>query len=215
MLRLRCSERAQNSLSCAAHLPGLKAVGLSNVELKAIYSRSEKSAAGLAQDAAAILGDASVKPDVYFDDSAESNLDALLARADIDAVLVVLPITTQPGVILKSLAAGKHVLSEKPIAKDVETGLELIKEYETTYKPKGLVWRVAENFEADSAYQAASKAIREGKIGKVHNYGAVDVVYVTKESKYVKTTWRTNPDVSVTVIVCRSDSGFTFGVFVE
>lgn len=133
---------------------------------------------------------------MYYDGDPSTNLDALLTRPDITAVLVVLPITTQPSVILKALAAGKHVLSEKPVGKDVATGLALIGEYETKYKPKGLIWRVAENFEAETGYQAAAKAIRDGKIGKVVFYNARVVNYMDQASKWYNTPWRTVPDVS-------------------
>lgn len=178
-----------------AHLPAIASVGSSVVALKAIYSRSEKSAAGLAADAQNALKLES-KPDVYFDSDPAKNLDALLARSDISAVLVVLPITTQPSIVLKALAAGKHVLSEKPVAPDVASGIKLIKEYESTYKSKGLIWRVAENFEAESGYRAAGKAIKDGKIGKVVFYNARVVNYIDQSSKWYNTPWRTVPDVS-------------------
>ncbi|EPT01940.1 hypothetical protein FOMPIDRAFT_1041084 [Fomitopsis schrenkii] len=176
-----------------AHLPALATVGSSVVELKAIYSRSEKSAASLADTAQAALNLPS-KPDVYFDTAPNANLDALLARPDIQAVIVVLPITAQPGIIRKSLAAGKHVLSEKPVAPDVASGLELIKDYETDYKPKGLIWRVAENWETETSYQVAAKAIKDGKIGKVSFYNARVVNYMDTSSKWYNTPWRTIPD---------------------
>jgi len=73
----------------------------------------------------------------------------LLARVDITAVIVVLPITLQPSIVLKALAAGKHVLSEKPVAPDVEQGHNLISTYRQEYQPKGLIWRLAENYEAE------------------------------------------------------------------
>ncbi|PCH36825.1 oxidoreductase protein [Wolfiporia cocos MD-104 SS10] len=161
--------------------------------VKAIYSRSEKSAAGLASAAESTLK-LSAKPDIYHDGDSSANLDVLLARSDIAAVIVVLPITTQPGIILKALAAGKHVLSEKPVGKDVATGLELIKEYEEKYQPKGLIWRVAENLETETGYQAAAKAIRDGKIGKVVFYNARVVNYINRDSKWYNTPWRTVPD---------------------
>ncbi|TFY52528.1 hypothetical protein EVJ58_g9970, partial [Rhodofomes roseus] len=176
-----------------AHLPAIATVGPSVVELKAIYSRSEKGAASLAEDAQAALKLAS-RPDVYFDAAPNGNLDALLVRPDIQAVIVVLPITTQPGIIRKALAAGKHVLSEKPVAPDVASGLELIKDYETDYKPKGLIWRVAENFETETSYQIAAKAIKDGKIGKVSYYNARVVNYMDTSSKWYNTPWRTIPD---------------------
>ena len=121
-------------------------------ELKAIYSRSEKSASQLATSAQELLG-YSAPPSVYHDADPNANLDALLARPDIAAVAIALPITLQPSIIRKALAAGKHVLSEKPVGRDVATGLELIKDYEENYKPKGLIWRIAENYEVEPAYQ--------------------------------------------------------------
>lgn len=123
-------------------------------------------------------------------------MDALLARSDISAVIVVLPITLQPAIIIKALAAGKHVLSEKPVAADVAKGLDLIKTYNTVYKGKGLIWRVAENFEAEPGYQAAAAAVRSGKIGEVKFFKTVVVNYIDKESKWYQTPWRTVPDVS-------------------
>jgi predicted dehydrogenase len=124
-------------------------------------------------------------------------LDALLKRPDIGSVIVVLPITHQPGVILKALAAGKHVLSEKPVAPDVVEGAKLISIFESQYKSKGLVWRVAENFEAEPGHQVASKVIREGKIGKVLFFNYRGVNHMDKTSKWYNTPWRTVPDVSL------------------
>jgi predicted dehydrogenase len=46
----------------------------------------------------------------------ETSLDALLARADIDAVAVATPADTHAGIALAALEAGKHVLVEKPLA---------------------------------------------------------------------------------------------------
>ena len=134
---------------------------------------------------------------MYYDGDAAANLDALLARSDIDAVIIALPITVQPSIVRKALAAGKHVLSEKPVSPDVASGIELITEYNATYKPKGLVWRIAENYEIEPGYHVAAKAIRDGKIGKVNSFNARVVGYVAKDSKYYKTPWRTVPDVSV------------------
>jgi predicted dehydrogenase len=161
--------------------------------LKAVYSRSESSAQKLASAAATALH---VAPDVYHDGDTSSNLDALLKRSDITSVILVLPITHQPGVIVKALAAGKHVLSEKPVAKDVAEGVKLLATFESQHKPKGLVWRVAENFEAEPGFQAAGKAIRNGKIGKVMFFNMSVVNYIDKKSKWYNTPWRTVPDVS-------------------
>lgn len=161
-----------------------------------MYSRSEKSAHDLASSAADTLN-LSTPPSVYHDGDPSTNLDALLARSDVKAVIVVLPITIQPSIVLKALAAGKHVLSEKPVAPDVKQGAELIATYISEYKPKGLIWRVAENFEAELGYRAAGKAIKDGKIGEVIFFNARAFNHIDKESKWYKTPWRTIPDVSI------------------
>jgi len=177
----------------AAHLPALKALGSLAPPLKAIYSRSEKSASELADEAEDLLH---YRPEIYHDGGPSANLDTLLARSDISIVIVVLPITVQPDIVLKALAAGKHVISEKPVAPDVASGLKLIAAYEAEYKPKGLVWRVAENSEVEAGYITAAQAIRAGKIGKVIFFSLRDVGQIDKESKWYKTPWRTVPDVS-------------------
>ncbi|KAF9447996.1 oxidoreductase family protein [Macrolepiota fuliginosa MF-IS2] len=176
-----------------AHLPALAALGSSAPPLRAVYSRSEKSAQDLAQAATASLN-LSTSPAAYHDGDTSTNLDALLSRNDITAIIVALPITTQPSIIIKALAAGKHVLSEKPVAPDVQSGLKLIADYETTYKPKGLIWRVAENFEAEPGYRAVGEVVRSGKIGEVQSFKAVVINYMDKESKWYKSPWRTIPD---------------------
>lgn len=125
----------------------MAALGSGKVTLKAVYSRSQSSASSLAELAKERLGLSELVP-VYSDDGSKGGgLDTLFSRSDIQAVIVVLPLTQQPEIVLRALAAGKNVLSEKPVAKDVKTGLSLIEKWEKEFKPKGLIWRVAENFE--------------------------------------------------------------------
>lgn len=169
-------------------------MGSAAPKLRAVYSRSEKSAHELA-DAAVSTLNLNEAPAIYHDGDKSTGLDALLARPDITAVIVALPITVQPEIVLKSLAAGKHVLSEKPVAPDVEQGLALIGKYKSLYKGKGLIWRIAENYEAEPGFGAAGEAIAAGKIGKVIFFKTTVVNYIDKESKWYKTPWRTVPDV--------------------
>ncbi len=97
---------------------------------------------------------------------------------------------------MKALHAGKHVLSEKPVAADVQAGISLIRTYKEKYKQKSLIWRVAENFEAEPGFRAAAEVIRAGKIGRVLQFRAVVENFIDQESKWYKTAWRTIPDVS-------------------
>ena len=87
------------------HLPSL--IASPKFNLKAVYSRSRKSAAAL------IGANAELKDvDIYSDDSpAGQTLEALLARPDIDAVDLVMPIPAQPAILRQIWKAGKHVVS--------------------------------------------------------------------------------------------------------
>ncbi|KAF7309985.1 GFO-IDH-MocA domain-containing protein [Mycena indigotica] len=174
-----------------AHLPAIHALGGDAPPLLAVYSRSEKTAKDCAQHATS-LG-ITPAPAIYHDGDESSNLDALFARADVTSVIVALPITLQPAIILKALAAGKHVLSEKPVAPDVASGIELIKIYQEKYK-HNLVWRVAENYEAESGFRAAGELIKADRIGKVTFFKATVTNHIEVTNQYYKTPWRTVPE---------------------
>ncbi|KAG8826381.1 hypothetical protein FRB91_010854 [Serendipita sp. 411] len=177
-----------------AHLPAIHKLN-DTYELKAIYSRSRSSASELAETAESLLSLPKDSIALYHDlGGQDADLNALLARRDIQAVIVVLPINSQPSIVIKSLDAGKHVISEKPIAPTVKEGIALIKTYESLYKPKGLVWRVAENFEAEPGLRAAGKAITDQKIGKVCFWNLQVLNNVTTDSMWYKTSWRTVPE---------------------
>ena len=51
---------------------------------------------------------------------------ALVARDDIDAVVVSTPTTTHHAIVLAALQAGKHVLCEKPFAANIEQAREMV-----------------------------------------------------------------------------------------
>jgi hypothetical protein len=185
--------------------------------LKAVYSRSKSSASSLVELAKERLDSASTISVYSEDGAAEGNLDALLARSDIQAVIIALPLTQQPDIVLRALAAGKNVLSEKPVAKNVKAGLELIEKWEKDFKPKGLIWRVAENFEgtyawvihswlhlifllselAEPGLVEAARRIQAGAIGTVRFFNLSLISSVAKDNKYYNTSWRTIPDVSI------------------
>lgn len=121
--------------------------------MKAVYSRSLKSAKTLEVDES--------KVDIYSDDSgAGKSLNNLLTRSDIGAVIIALPIKNQPEYIRKALLAGKHVLSEKPVAENVQDAVELIKWYRSEIAPKGVTWGVAENVRYTSSFVHAAEAVR-------------------------------------------------------
>lgn len=179
-LRFYCSP-------CPEHIPAIEAIP--DLDLKAIYSRSLASAEALAAAATT----ASARPDLYHDtDDASKSLDALLARDDVDAVIVCLPILAQPDVIKKALTAGKHVLSEKPIAKDVATAEELLAWYDALPSPHP-VWAVAENYRfMPSMAFAAARAAEIG--GSPVTFSLSVFSLVPDDSRYFATPWRKVPE---------------------
>lgn len=209
------SYRAGNIASCnrlttallhgyIAHLPAIRQLD-TKYELKAIYSRSQASASSYAKASEEDLALPPGSLGLYHDEGGhDSSLDALLARSDIQAVIVILPINIQPEIVLRALEAGKHVLSEKPIAPTVKDGIKLIRTYESVYRPKGLVWRVAENFESEPGLRTAGKAIANQKIGNVCFWNLQVLNHVGMDSMWYKTSWRTVPKYQGGFLVCQS-----------
>ena len=128
----------------------------------------------------------------YYDSPATSDhsLDDLLARQDIDAVIIALPICVQPIVIKKAIDAGKHVLSEKPIAKDVETAARLIKWYK--HQKREAIWSVGENFRFFDPITFAAEQIE--KLGGELLTFSVDLYgYIDEHDEYFRTAWSVLP----------------------
>ncbi|KAM0805783.1 hypothetical protein BDR22DRAFT_797819 [Usnea florida] len=166
------------------HLPAVQATPA--FSLKAIYSRSKASAEKLAKRAA--------KPvNIYYDSPTTSShtLDDLLSCHGIDAVIIALPICVQPAVIQKAIKAGKHVLSEKPIAEDLETAAQLIKWYENSGREE--VWSVGENFRFFDPILFAVEQIK--KLGGELVTFSVDLhAFIDETDEFYQTPWRQKPD---------------------
>ena len=158
------------------HLPALLRLA-DEFEVIAVYSRTRANAASLAESlpTAAVL---------YTD------LDELLADPAIEAVDLVLPIQHQPAVIEKGLQAGKHVVSEKPMAADVATARRLLGLYRSGPASNRQVWMVAENWRYESAFARAAKLVAEGAIGKPITCSWSLHLPVNPANKYYHTEWR-------------------------
>lgn len=124
-----------------SYLPSL--VNVPGFEISTVWSRSDKSVSALVAKAAELGGLPNVA-DLKAKHGVEG-LNEVLADPEIKAVILVLPIGAQPGLIRTAWKAGKHVISEKPLGRDVAEATSLIDEYERDWKPKGLIWRVAES----------------------------------------------------------------------
>ena len=68
-----------------------------------------------------------------------------------------LPIKNQAPYIRKALTAGKHVLSEKPVAENLQDAVDMIKWYRAEIK--GPSWCIAENWRFLASYEYGRKQI--------------------------------------------------------
>ncbi|KAI9668085.1 MAG: hypothetical protein M1821_000905 [Bathelium mastoideum] len=154
------------------HLPAVKANP--SLALKAVYSRSLNSAQNLVLDVQNV--------DLYSEDAGTGKgYKDLLQRPDVQAVIIALPIVTQPSYIREALRAGKHVLAEKPIAKDVATATELLDWYHQNIDTSKVTWCVAENYRFFDSIAFASEQVK--KLGRVLGFNI----------RVQKTEWRKKP----------------------
>lgn len=158
-----------------------------SLSLKAIYSRSLKSA----QDTASL--NTKAQADLYSADSGEGrSYEDLLQRNDISAVIIALPIVSQPEYIEKALKAGKHVLAEKPLAKDVDNGKKLIKFYEEVSSQNDVTFAIAENVRFMPIFAYAAEEAK--KFGKVTHFTVKVFGMMNLDAKWMGTDWRKKPE---------------------
>lgn len=112
------------------------------------------------------MGESAGHVDLYSNDSGSGKTyHDLLLRSDIDAIIVALPIKNQPEYIEAALKAGKHVLSEKPIAENLKDAEHLIRYYNKNIDNCMVTWGVAENYRFLELYAYAGQEVE--KLGKV------------------------------------------------
>ncbi len=96
------------------------------------------------------------------------SLAAALAAIEAEAVLVTTPVRAHVPVALEALAAGKHVLVEKPFAPSLAEARRAVEAAEAA----GRVLMVSQNYRFFPAPRAVAALVREGEFGPV---GAVNV----------------------------------------
>ncbi len=94
---------------------------------------------------------------------AYSSLAEALAAEEVDAVDIRLPHPAHAAAAYEAIAAGKHVLVEKPLATDAAEAAGIV---EAATKA-GVVLSVAENYQFFEAVHAARRALDAGVIGEV------------------------------------------------
>lgn len=99
----------------------------------------------------------------------ETDYHALIARSDIHLIDVSTPGDTHKDVVLAALAAGKHVICEKPLANNLAEAREML----TAARASNAVAVVNYNYRRVPAVQFAKKLIDDGAIGEIRHWRAV------------------------------------------
>ncbi|KAK6951437.1 hypothetical protein Daesc_007972 [Daldinia eschscholtzii] len=170
------------------HIPAVLASPL--LSIKAIWSRTHKTA----EDAAKLVpSHATPSVDLYSGhDQDGKSYEDLIKRDDIDGVIIALPITEQPLYIERALAAGKHVLAEKPIAEDIESASKLIVYYKEISAKNKAILAIAENFRFQPGWAYGAEKVKE--LGKVTGFVVRLHSMMEPTNKYYLTPWRTSPE---------------------
>jgi predicted dehydrogenase len=124
-----------------------------------------------------------------------ATLDALLDRADVDAVFIAVPHHLHAPLAIQCARAGKHVIVEKPMANDLAGALEMA----AAADEAGVVLSVCFPHRYDPTVQAARRLVRAGAIGELG--GTLTTFFADKPSSYwlggfsgrSVSNWRSSP----------------------
>jgi predicted dehydrogenase len=95
--------------------------------------------------------------------SVETSIERLLARDDIDAVAIATPARTHAPIALQAIAAGKHVLVEKPLADTPAAARQMVAAADAA----GTVLMIDHTYCYTPAVQYIKNAISDGMLGQL------------------------------------------------
>ncbi|MFH9013116.1 Gfo/Idh/MocA family protein [Streptomyces sp. NPDC017943] len=100
--------------------------------------------------------------------STETDWRALVERDDVDLVDICTPGDSHAEIALAALAAGKHVLCEKPLANTVEEATSMARAAEEAYG-RGQIAMVGFNYRRVPATALARRMVADGRLGRLRH----------------------------------------------
>lgn len=128
----------------AQHLAG----GVPGARLVAVMDVDRKAA-----ENAAAFGDAAVA----------SDLDEVLGRSDVDAVVIATPTSLHADHVRAAAVAGKPIFCEKPVALDLETTDAAL----SAVRDAGVPFQIGFNRRFDPGFEELRRRVRDGVLGAV------------------------------------------------
>ncbi len=116
------------------------------------------------------------------------DVDTLLTREDVELVVVASPNLSHVPHAEAALAAGKHVVVEKPVAPDADAMRALV---DTARAADRLVIPF-QNRRFDGDFLTVKRLIEEGRLGAVHRYESTWPAY--RPSLAQRSAWKAEPD---------------------
>ncbi|MGH3301469.1 MAG: Gfo/Idh/MocA family protein [Streptosporangiaceae bacterium] len=116
---------------------------------------------------------------------AEPDLDALLARTDVDVVCVCVPSGLHAEVGIRAAAAGKHLVVEKPLDVTLEAADRLI----GAAREAGVVMTVISQHRFDHGLIGLRRLLAEGQLGRLV-LGEASTKWYRSQAYYDSAAWR-------------------------
>ncbi len=116
-----------------------------------------------------------------------TDADKFFAEADMDAVIVATPHYDHPGLGIKALESGRHVLVEKPIGVYTKAARKLV---ETAEKHPELVATMMFNQRTTPAHKKIKQLIESGELGKITRVNWIISDWFRSQTYYDSGDWR-------------------------
>ncbi|MFM7705166.1 MAG: Gfo/Idh/MocA family protein, partial [Rubrivivax sp.] len=114
-----------------------------------------------------------------------ATLEALLAGCDADVVVLATPSGLHPQQAIAAARAGRHVVSEKPMATKWEEGVEMVR----ACREAGVKLFVVKQNRLNATLQRLKRAIDARRFGRIHLV-TVNVFWTRPQSYYDDARWR-------------------------
>jgi len=114
-----------------------------------------------------------------------SSLEALLGGSDADIVVLATPSGLHPQQAIRCAQAGRHVLSEKPMATKWDEGVAMVR----TCRDAGVKLFVVKQNRLNATMQRLKQAIDARRFGRIHMVN-VNVFWTRPQSYYDDAPWR-------------------------